>query len=59
MQFAAFMQSQTHGYTDYPYLDEATKAGLAAKLQHVAAMATVPETTELAAVEAPTAVAAA
>ena len=55
------MQSQTHGYTDYPFLDEEAKAGLAANLQSAGALASaLGEASKLAtAVEPPTAVAAA
>ena len=53
------LQSQTHGYTDYPFLDEATKAELASRLHPVAEVTSVLEKSDLAAVEPPSAVAAA
>ncbi len=53
------MQDQTHGYTDYPFLDDATKDALVANLPSLGAIPSAKETCKLAAVEPPTAVAAA
>jgi len=53
------LQSQTHGYTDYPFLDEATKAELAVRLHSVAEITSGLGQSDLAAAEPPSAVAAA
>ncbi len=53
------LQSQTHGYTDYPFLDETTKTELAARLHPVAEVTSGLEKSDLAAVASPSAVAAA
>ena len=59
MRGAPCIQDQTHGYTDYPYLDEEVKAELAAKLPLTGAATSAIEASKLPAEEPPTAVAAA
>ena len=53
------LQSQTHGYTDYPFLDKQTKEELEARLHPLAAVTSGLEKSNLAAAEPLSAVAAA